>query len=120
MLNPGVFIICSHIQLAATALPITGTQSQPKRVSKDVLQNVAGMAATATASGGKFDKKLPGEKPLKHEKKYRKVCLITLSSSLTSYLFNDFWLIAFPNIICRAVPTGRGRIRNGSHRKTAD
>ncbi|KAG6412065.1 hypothetical protein SASPL_124729 [Salvia splendens] len=62
----------SHIQLAATALPITGTQSQPKRVSKDVLQNVAGMAATATASGGKFDKKLPGEKPLKHEKKYRK------------------------------------------------
>ncbi|XP_057805372.1 ribosome biogenesis regulatory protein homolog [Salvia miltiorrhiza] len=62
----------SHIQLAATALPITGTQSQPKRVSKDVLQNVAGMAATATASGGKFDKKLPGEKPPKHEKKYRK------------------------------------------------
>ncbi|XP_042014541.1 ribosome biogenesis regulatory protein homolog [Salvia splendens] len=50
----------SHIQLAATALPMTGTQSQPKRVSKDVLQNVTGMAATATASGGKFDKKLPG------------------------------------------------------------
>ncbi|KAG8390758.1 hypothetical protein BUALT_Bualt01G0116800 [Buddleja alternifolia] len=62
----------SHIQLAATALPITGTQSMHKKVSKDELQNVAGMAATSTASGGKFDKKLPGEKPLKHEKKYRK------------------------------------------------
>ncbi|KAI3770379.1 hypothetical protein L6452_01510 [Arctium lappa] len=30
------------------------------------------MAATSTASGGKFDKKLAGEKPPKHEKKYRK------------------------------------------------
>ncbi|KAL6503101.1 hypothetical protein OROHE_023730 [Orobanche hederae] len=62
----------SHIQLAATSLPITGTQAKPKKVSKDELQNVAGLAATSTASGGKFDKKLPGEKPPKHEKKYRK------------------------------------------------
>ncbi|XP_059635084.1 ribosome biogenesis regulatory protein homolog [Cornus florida] len=62
----------SHVQLAATALPITGTQAEPRKVSKDELQNVAGMTATATASGGKFDKKLPGEKPPKHEKKYRK------------------------------------------------
>ncbi|PIN24339.1 Regulator of ribosome synthesis [Handroanthus impetiginosus] len=62
----------SHVQLAATSLPITGTQAIPKKVNKDELENVAGMAATATASGGKFDKKLPGEKPLKHEKKYRK------------------------------------------------
>ncbi|KAK6126209.1 hypothetical protein DH2020_040052 [Rehmannia glutinosa] len=62
----------SHIQLAATSLPITGTQTMPKKVSKDELQNVAGLAATSTASGGKFDKKLPGEKPPKHEKKYRK------------------------------------------------
>ncbi|GJZ22317.1 ribosome biogenesis regulatory protein [Tanacetum coccineum] len=30
------------------------------------------MAATSTASGGKFDKKLAGEKPPKHDKKYRK------------------------------------------------
>ncbi|KAL6997842.1 hypothetical protein U1Q18_007967 [Sarracenia purpurea var. burkii] len=30
------------------------------------------MAATSTASGGKFDKKLAGEKPPKHEGKYRK------------------------------------------------
>ncbi|KAK4405228.1 Ribosome biogenesis regulatory protein [Sesamum angolense] len=62
----------SHVQLAATALPITGSQAMPKKVSKDELQNVAGMAAISTASGGKFDKKLPGEKPPKHEKKYRK------------------------------------------------
>lgn len=66
----------SHVQLAATALPITGTQTAPRKVSKDELQNVAGMAATSTASGGKFDKKLAGEKPPKHEKKYRKVCKI--------------------------------------------
>ncbi|XP_022987784.1 ribosome biogenesis regulatory protein homolog [Cucurbita maxima] len=62
----------SHVQLAATALPITGTQATTKKITKDELGNVAGMAATATASGGKFDKKLPGEKPPKHEGKYRK------------------------------------------------
>lgn len=38
------------------------------------------MAAHATASGGKFDKKLPGEKPPKHEKKYRKVGSVSLSN----------------------------------------
>ncbi|XP_040996572.1 ribosome biogenesis regulatory protein homolog isoform X1 [Juglans microcarpa x Juglans regia] len=62
----------SHVQLAATALPITGTQTAPKKVTKDELVNVAGIAASATASGGKFDKKLPGEKPAQHKGKYRK------------------------------------------------
>ncbi|XP_027332527.1 ribosome biogenesis regulatory protein homolog isoform X2 [Abrus precatorius] len=62
----------SHVQLAATALPITGTQAAPKKVTKNELGNVAGIAATATASGGKFDKKLPGEKPAQHKGKYRK------------------------------------------------
>ncbi|KAG9459658.1 hypothetical protein H6P81_004166 [Aristolochia fimbriata] len=62
----------SHIQLAATALPITGTQHTPKKAGKVELGNVAGMAATSTASGGKFDKKLPGEKPAKHSGKHRK------------------------------------------------
>ncbi|XP_061357093.1 ribosome biogenesis regulatory protein homolog isoform X2 [Gastrolobium bilobum] len=62
----------SHVQLAATALPITGTQAAPKKVTKDELGNVAGIASTATASGGKFDKKLPGEKPAQHKGKYRK------------------------------------------------
>ncbi|WKA05850.1 hypothetical protein VitviT2T_023788 [Vitis vinifera] len=62
----------SHIQLAATALPITGTQAAPKKASKNELQDIASMAAAATASGGKFDKKLVGEKPEKHKGKYRK------------------------------------------------
>ncbi|KAK9141683.1 hypothetical protein Syun_011083 [Stephania yunnanensis] len=62
----------SHVQLAATALPIVGPKTASKKVNKDELENIAGMAATATASGGKFDKKLPGEKPAKHPGKYRK------------------------------------------------
>ncbi|XP_062078024.1 ribosome biogenesis regulatory protein homolog [Humulus lupulus] len=62
----------SHIQLAATSLPITGSQSMPKKVTKEELGNVAGMAATSTASGGKFDKKLAGEKPVKNKGKHRK------------------------------------------------
>ncbi|XP_022154113.1 ribosome biogenesis regulatory protein homolog [Momordica charantia] len=62
----------SHVQLAATTLPITGTQAAPKKITKDDLGNAAGMAATSTASGGKFDKKLAGEKPAKHQGKYRK------------------------------------------------
>ncbi|KAJ4957404.1 hypothetical protein NE237_024515 [Protea cynaroides] len=74
----------SHIQLAATALPITGTQSAPKKVSKDELENVAGMAATATASGGKFDKKLPGEKSAKHPGKYRKFLPVAEGSGMGS------------------------------------
>ncbi|KAG8484928.1 hypothetical protein CXB51_021626 [Gossypium anomalum] len=44
----------------------------PKKVTKDELGNVAGMAATSTASGGKFDRKLPGEKPAKKQGKHRK------------------------------------------------
>ncbi|KAL3532348.1 hypothetical protein ACH5RR_005869 [Cinchona calisaya] len=62
----------SHVQLVATALPVTGSQAACTKFSKDELQNVAGMAATATTSGGKFDNKLHGEKPPKHEKKYCK------------------------------------------------
>lgn len=84
--------LCSHVQLAATALPITGTQATPKKVSKDELGNVAGLAATATASGGKFDKKLPGEKPAKHEGKYRKVCIFTLINQTLQY---DYSLYAY-------------------------
>ncbi|KAK2966302.1 hypothetical protein RJ640_018113 [Escallonia rubra] len=74
----------SHVQLAATAIPITGTQAAPRKVSKEELQNVAGMAASATASGGKFDKKLPGEKPQKHEKKYRKFLPVVEGSGMGS------------------------------------
>lgn len=74
----------SHIQLAATSLPITGTQTAPRKVSKTELGNVAGMAATATASGGKFDKKLPGEKAPKHEKKHRKFLPVAEGSGMGS------------------------------------
>ncbi|KAI8540539.1 hypothetical protein RHMOL_Rhmol09G0271000 [Rhododendron molle] len=69
---PVLFLIIFNIQLAATALPITGTQVAPRKASKNELENVAGMAATSTAGGGKFDKKLAGEKSPKHEGKYLK------------------------------------------------
>ncbi|XWS26984.1 hypothetical protein CRYUN_Cryun26dG0076900 [Craigia yunnanensis] len=72
----------SHVQLAATALPITGTQVPPKKVTKDELGNVAGMAATSTASGGKFDRKLPGEKPAKKQGKHRKFLPVVEGSGI--------------------------------------
>ncbi|KAJ0091332.1 hypothetical protein Patl1_13127 [Pistacia atlantica] len=62
----------SHVQLAVTALPITGTKAVPKKVTKHELGDVAGIVATSTASGGKFDKKLPGEKAPKKQGKQRK------------------------------------------------
>lgn len=71
-------------------MPITGTQAAPKKITKDELGNVAGMAATSTASGGKFDKKLAGEKPPKHQGKYRKVNQISLlicSYAMVYFLF---------------------------------
>ncbi|WOL09214.1 ribosome biogenesis regulatory protein [Canna indica] len=74
----------SHVQLAATALPITGHKEAPKKASKEELENVAGMAATATASGGKFDKKLPGEKPPKHTGKYRKFLPVVEGKGMSS------------------------------------
>ena len=52
---------------SATALPITGTQVAPKKVTKDELGTVAGIAATAGARGGKFNKKLPDKKPAQHK-----------------------------------------------------
>ncbi|KAF7127667.1 hypothetical protein RHSIM_Rhsim11G0147700 [Rhododendron simsii] len=75
---PVLFLIIFNIQLAATALPIIGTQVARRKASKNELENVAGMAVTSTASGGKFDKKHAGEKSPKHEGKYRKVCILFL------------------------------------------
>ncbi|XP_021894727.1 ribosome biogenesis regulatory protein homolog [Carica papaya] len=74
----------SHVQLAATALPITGTEAPSKKITKDELRNVAGLAATATASGGKFDKKLPGEKLLKKQGKHRKFLPVVEGSGIGS------------------------------------
>lgn len=75
MLITVVFFFPSHVQLAATALPISGSHAAPKKLNKTELEEVAGAAATSTASIGKFDKKLPGEKPLKNKGKHRKVCV---------------------------------------------
>ncbi|XP_010529775.1 PREDICTED: ribosome biogenesis regulatory protein homolog [Tarenaya hassleriana] len=72
----------SHVRLAATALPITGTQTQPKKVGKEELGNAAGLAATSTASGGKFDKKLPGEKPPKKLGKHHKYLPVVEGSGM--------------------------------------
>ncbi len=63
----------STLQLAATSVPITGTKEPTKHLSKEIVGQAAGLASTATASIGKFDKKLPGEKPLKFAGKHRKV-----------------------------------------------
>ncbi|KAG0592819.1 hypothetical protein KC19_1G283400 [Ceratodon purpureus] len=62
----------STLQLAATSLAITGSKQSSQRVSKTDLGDAAGLASTATASIGKFDKKLPGEKPAKKLGKHRK------------------------------------------------
>eukprot|EP01018_Ginkgo_biloba_P005938 Gb_41748 [translate_table: standard] len=72
----------STVQLAATALPITGTKETPKKVSKDELGHAAGLASSATASIGKFDKKLPGEKTPKHPGKHRKFLPVVEGSGI--------------------------------------
>ena len=63
----------STLQLAATSLAITGSKQSAERVSKHDLGHAAGLASTATASIGKFDKKLAGEKAPKNSGKRRKV-----------------------------------------------
>jgi regulator of ribosome biosynthesis len=63
----------STLHLAAISVPITGTKQPSIQLSKEVVGQAAGLASTATASIGKFDKKLPGEKPLKFAGKHQKV-----------------------------------------------
>jgi regulator of ribosome biosynthesis len=62
----------STLHLAAISVPITGTKQPSIQLSKEVVGQAAGLASTATASIGKFDKKLPGEKPLKFAGKHQK------------------------------------------------
>lgn len=71
----------STLQLAATSLAITGSKQSGERVSKHDLGHAAGLASTATASIGKFDKKLAGEKAPKNSGKRRKVCNIVFRYS---------------------------------------
>lgn len=66
----------STLQLAATSLAVTGGKQPGQKLSKNDLGDAAGLASTATASIGKFDKKLPGEKPAKKLGKHRKVLII--------------------------------------------
>ena len=106
--------------LAATALPITGTQIAPRKFSKDELQNVAGMAATSTASGGKFDKKLDGEKPPKHDKKYRKVCTRKFPPKVDMELYHKNFVAYFFLIFIFSVLTCDGRIWNGFIREATN
>lgn len=77
------------------------------------------MAATSTASGGKFDKKLAGEKPPKHDKKYRKVCTRVIPPKVDMKLYHnkfvaDFFLYIFPVFTCG------GRIWNGFIREATN
>ncbi|XP_002965895.2 ribosome biogenesis regulatory protein homolog [Selaginella moellendorffii] len=70
----------STVQLSTMALPITGSAQVPKKLTKDELGEIAGHASTATASVGKFDRKLEGEKPAKHAGKHRKFLPVVGSS----------------------------------------
>ncbi|BBM97726.1 regulator of ribosome biosynthesis [Marchantia polymorpha subsp. ruderalis] len=74
----------STLQLAATSLPITGSKTPTKRMNKDEIGFAAGLASTATASGGKFDKKLPGEKAPKQTGKHRKFLPVVGSKGQSS------------------------------------
>ena len=79
----------STVQLAATSLPITGTKEAPRKIGKGEIGFAAGLASSATASGGKFDRKLDGEKPAKNPGKHRKVKMPLLLSLAISM---PFWL----------------------------
>ncbi|XP_074299573.1 ribosome biogenesis regulatory protein homolog [Silene latifolia] len=79
----------SHVQLAARALPITGSQTAQKKLGKRELEQVAGYAATSTASIGKFDTKLDGEKKPKADGKHRKVWIFAISFELFSNITHN-------------------------------
>ncbi|MCO5562714.1 hypothetical protein L7F22_016345 [Adiantum nelumboides] len=72
----------STLQLSATSLPITGTKEPPKKLNKGEIGFAAGLAGTSTASGGKFDRKLDGEKRAQHNGKYRKFLPVVEGSGM--------------------------------------
>ncbi|KAL4335204.1 hypothetical protein GQ457_07G040870 [Hibiscus cannabinus] len=73
-----------NLKQAAKIGALPRNTGAPKKVTKDELGNVAGMAATSTASGGKFDRKLPGEKPAKKQGKHRKFLPVVEGSGIGS------------------------------------
>ena len=72
----------STVQLAATSLPITGTKEAPRKIGKGEIGFAAGLASSATASGGKFDRKLDGEKSAKNPGKHRKFLPVVEGSGI--------------------------------------
>ncbi|KAK6126222.1 hypothetical protein DH2020_040043 [Rehmannia glutinosa] len=62
----------SHIQLAATSLPITGTQTMPKKVSKDLATKCCWNGSNFNSQRWKIRQEIAWRKTPKHEKKYRK------------------------------------------------
>ena len=66
------------------------------------------MAATSTASGGKFDKKLAGEKPPKHDKKYRKVCTHVIPPKVDMKLYHNKFVANFFLIYFQFLPAVEG------------
>ncbi|KAA3471635.1 ribosome biogenesis regulatory protein-like protein [Gossypium australe] len=73
-----------NLKQAAKLGALPSLKAPPKKVTKDELGNVAGMAATSTASGGKFDRKLPGEKPAKKQAKHRRFLPVVEVSGIGS------------------------------------
>ena len=67
---------------------------------------MAGLAATSTASGGKFDKKLPGEKPPKKQGKHHKVLLTSTFSFGLMISFSNLWGIFAVFTCCTEVWVG--------------
>ncbi|MCO5613346.1 hypothetical protein L7F22_067622 [Adiantum nelumboides] len=82
MLPVSSFSMDSTLQLSATSLPITGTKEPPKKLNKGEIGFAAGLAGTSTASGGKLDRKLDGEKRAQHNGKYRKFLPVVEGSGM--------------------------------------
>ncbi|CAI7857679.1 unnamed protein product [Closterium sp. NIES-54] len=62
----------SHLAVSSASLPLSGRGPAGPRASKAAVGAVASLAAGSTASGGKFDRRLEGEKRAKKVGKHRK------------------------------------------------
>ncbi|GJP64562.1 hypothetical protein CLOP_g21537 [Closterium sp. NIES-67] len=62
----------SHLAVSSASLPLSGKPSGGPRATKAAVGTVASLAAGSTASGGKFDRRLEGEKRAKKVGKHRK------------------------------------------------
>ncbi|CAI5522288.1 unnamed protein product [Closterium sp. Naga37s-1] len=62
----------SHLAVSSASLPLSGRGPAAPKASKAAVGAVASLAAGSTASGGKFDRRLEGEKRAKKVGKHRK------------------------------------------------